>query len=108
MVNVSTITNHIIAMQSENPDLRHMKIIMNKINRSRLIDEKNISEIKENYNEDDYFTTIIPVSADFRVIEERQHTSIYKYKPNSKGATAFRSLAKEVIHEFFQEEEKHI
>lgn len=101
MANVEAITDHIKNMQYVNLELRHMKIVMNKLNRSRMIDKKNIAEIHENFNDKDLFKTIIPVSADFRVVEAERHMTIFKYKTASKGATAFRALAKEVINEFF-------
>jgi len=101
MVNVKTMFNHILSLKGANPDLLHTKMIMNKINRSRLVDKKNIDEIKDTYGDDEYYDTILPVSADFREVERLSHSSIFKYKPRSKGAQAFRELSREIINEFF-------
>ena len=101
MVNIKTITQHIAKIKEQhNPDLRFMKLIKNKLNRSRIIDKKNIDEIYKVYTEKNVFDTVIPISTDFQMIEDRQHTTIYKYKAGSRGATAFRELGKEVIDEY--------
>jgi len=101
LVNIEATTDHIVNMQHLNPDLQHMKIIMNKLNRSRKIDKWIMGEIRDQFTDQDLFETIIPVSADFRNIEAKQHTTIFKYKTASKGANAFRALSREVIREFF-------
>ncbi len=101
MINIKTITEHIGKTKANhNPDLRFMKLIQNKLNKSRIIDRKNIKELYDTYTEKNIFRTVIPVSTDFQMIEDRHHTTIYKYKAGSKGATAFRGLGKEVVDEY--------
>lgn len=100
LVNIEATVEHTIGVQKLNSDLKHMKLIMNKLNRSRNVDKQNIEEIQHRFAKEDLFKTVIPVSADFRNVEAEQHMTIFKYKTTSKGATSFRWLAREVINEF--------
>jgi len=103
LVNIQTLTDHIATVkQTQNPDLKHIKIIMNKLNKSRLVDKKNIKSIYDIFGKDNCFETVIPVSTDFREVERLQHSSIFTYKPGSKGSTAFRCLGREVVNGYLK------
>lgn len=104
LVNIKTLVQHIEEVKkSQNPDLKNIRIVMNKLNRSRLIDKKNMKDIYEVFGKDNCFNTVIPVSADFREVERLGHMSIFGYKPGSKGSTAFRTLGREVVNGYFKE-----
>ncbi len=101
VANVQAVVKHVEGLKKKhNPDLKFIKLAMNKLNKSRKIDKKNVIEIRGAYTTENCFETIIPVSTDFQGAEDEKHTTIFKYRPSSKGATAFRNLGKEVISEY--------
>lgn len=84
-----------------NPELRFLKILINKIDRRKAAHRANIADARERFGEDSIFQTVIPTSSLFERTETLRRETIFSYAKNSKGATAFRKLAVEVL-DFFE------
>jgi len=87
--------------QHGNPNLRFLRILVNKIDRRVSAHKANIDIAKRRFGEDNIFSTTIPTCSDFETIETMKSQSIFSYAQGSKGSTAFRLLATEFL-EFFE------
>lgn len=88
-----------------NPNLRFLKILINKIDRRKSAHKANQDNAKRRFGADNIFQSTIPTSSDFETIESMRQTSIFSYSMRSKGANAFRKLATEFL-QFFEKIKK--
>ncbi|ACN17995.1 ParA-like family protein (ATPase) (plasmid) [Desulforapulum autotrophicum HRM2] len=86
-----------------NPNLRFIKILINKIDRRKSAHKANIQEAQNRFGEENIFETTIPTSSVFETIETMRKTSVFSYSPTSKGAQGFRTFTKEFLS-FFEPE----
>ncbi|MBU2483359.1 MAG: ParA family protein, partial [Proteobacteria bacterium] len=86
---------------SGNPDLRFLKILINKIDRRKSAHKANQANAERRFGADKIFKATIPTSSDFETIEAMRKTTIFSYSMRSKGATAFRKLSVEFL-DFFE------
>ncbi len=80
-----------------NPDLRFLKILINKIDRRKSAHKANQDNAERRFGKENIFTSTVPTSSDFETIETMRQTSIFTYSARSKGAVAFRKLATEFL-----------
>ncbi|MCP3945026.1 MAG: AAA family ATPase [Desulfobacteraceae bacterium] len=85
-----------------NPNLRFLKILINKIDRRKSAHKANQANAERRFGIDNIFKSTIPTSSDFETIETMRQTSIFTYAMRSKGAVAFRTLATEFLN-FFED-----
>lgn len=91
--------------QAGNPDLKFLKILINKIDRRKSAHKANINAAERRFGKESIFDSTIPTSSDFEAIETLKGYSIFSYATRSKGATAFRNLSVEFL-KFFEEIKK--
>jgi len=85
-------------MQNHNPDLRFLKLVMNKADRRTSVAKVMIQEIQRDYP-DDHFKTVLPICTAFQQAEYLNRT-LYEHKgAPGKGTTAYKHLAEELINE---------
>lgn len=84
-----------------NPNLKFLKILINKIDRRKSAHKANIDNAQRRFGKDNIFNATIPTSSDFETIEARKKTTIFSYATRSKGASAFRKLCNEFL-KFFE------
>lgn len=82
--------------KSENPDLRFLRLLINKVDKRTTISKVAIQHIREIFGEDQYFNTTIPINTAFKQAEHLRQT-ILRCKASAPGAKAYRSLAKELL-----------
>lgn len=80
-----------------NPDLRFLRILINKIDRRKSAHKANQANAQRRFGIENIFESTVPTSSDFETIETMQKTSIFTYAARSKGAKAFRNLATEFL-----------
>lgn len=85
---------------SGNPELKFLKILINKIDRRKSAHKANIDSIIDRFGKKNTFKTSIPTSTLFEVIETITKSTIFTKEASSKGAQSFRSLAKEFLDYF--------
>ncbi|MBF0233632.1 MAG: ParA family protein [Desulfamplus sp.] len=86
--------------QTGNPELKFLKILINKIDRRKSAHKANIDAINERFGEDNTFKESIPTSTLFEATETITRASIFTHNATSKGAKAFRNLGKEFLKYF--------
>lgn len=84
-----------------NPDLRFLKILINKIDKRVSAHKANLQNAKNRFGEENLFKKTIPTCADFETIETIKGSTIFSYSQTSKGSAAFRELAVEFL-KFFE------
>lgn len=84
-----------------NPELKLLKILVNKIDRRITAHKANLLNAQEKFGKEDIFKATIPTSAHFEATEMIKRSTVFKSASNSKGAVAFRNLAKEFL-QFFE------
>lgn len=84
---------------SRNPDLRFLRLLVNKVDRRTSMTKVTIDQLNENFSDDQLFQTMIPVNAAFQRAEHELKT-ITRYDPTTLGAKAYRQLAKELLNIF--------
>lgn len=82
--------------ETRNPDLRFLRLLVNKVDRRTVMTKVTIDQLRENFAEDQLFETMIPVNAAFQRAEHELKT-ITRYDPTTLGAKAYRQLAKELL-----------
>jgi len=91
--------NHVLelvsAMQSLNPGLKFLRLVMNKADRRTAVSKAMIAEIEENYK-GQYFTTILPVCTAVQQAEYLRKT-LFAHSPTSQMLSNYKLLAKELI-----------
>jgi chromosome partitioning protein len=86
-----------------NPNLRFLRLLINRSDRRTSISKVIITDINERFGPDQVFKTIIPINTPFQQAEYRKNT-IFSFHPTSKGARAYRELAREFLSIFEKEE----
>jgi chromosome partitioning protein len=81
---------------SRNPDLRFLRLLVNKVDRRTAMTKVTIDQLQENFPEDQLFQTMIPINTAFQRAEHELKT-ITRYDPTTLGAKAYRQLAKELL-----------
>ncbi len=89
-----------LSMKEQNNNLKEFKILINKIDRRKSAHKANISNAQMRFGEENIFNSTIPTSSDFETVEAIKQTTIFNYATRSKGANAFRNLAKEFLNLF--------
>jgi chromosome partitioning protein len=88
--------------ESGNPDLEFLKIIVNKLDKRITAHKANLQYARARFGEENVFKTVIPTTSDFETLETMRGRTIFKYSNRSRGAHAFKALAKEFL-EFFDD-----
>lgn len=86
--------------ESGNPDLRFLKILVNKIDRRKSAHKANLQHAIMRFGKENLFKTIIPTSSDFETLESMRKATIFTFASRTKGAHAFRQLADEFLSIF--------
>ena len=85
--------------QEGNPDLRFLKLIVNRVDKRTAISKAIIEDAVDRFGQDKIFNTVIPVNTAFQQAEFAQKT-IFSFDNNSRGAVAYRKLAIEFLSLF--------
>ena len=85
---------------SGNPQLKFLKILINKIDKRKSAHRANISDIHSRFGDSNIFKVSIPTSTLFEAVETITRSTIFTYQATSKGAQAFRNLGKEFLTYF--------
>ncbi len=80
-----------------NPELKFLKILINKIDRRKSAHKANIDAINDRFGENNTFKETIPTSTLFEATESITKSSIFTHNASSKGATSFRNLGNEFL-----------
>lgn len=78
-----------------NPNLRFLRLLLNKVDRRTSISKATISYINDKFKSDQIFKTNIPICTAFQKAEGVRQT-ILSYAPSSTGAKHYRLLAAEL------------
>lgn len=81
---------------SGNPDLKFLRLLINKVDRRTTISKVAIQHVKKTFGKDQYFDTTIPINSDFKNAEQIRKT-ILRYKASAPGSRAYRKLSDEFI-----------
>ena len=81
---------------SQNKNLRFLRVLINFMDQRTRIAKEIAVKIREAFPSEMVFETEIPVNTTFAQAES-QNSSIFEYDQASRGARAFRALAKEFI-----------
>jgi cellulose biosynthesis protein BcsQ len=81
---------------NRNPDLRFLRLLVNKVDRRTAMTKVTIDQLRKNFPDDQIFETMIPVNASFQRAEHELKT-IIRYDPTTLGAKTYRQLATEVL-----------
>ncbi len=84
--------------EAGNPDLRFMKILINKVDRRTGISKTIINDVKTRFNRSEVFETLIPFNTAIQKAEYAKQSVLHLYG-SSRAARAFRQLAKELLNE---------
>jgi chromosome partitioning protein len=79
-----------------NPDLRFLRLLINKVDRRTTISRVAIQHIKKSFAENQFFQTTIPINTAFKQAEHLRQI-IFRYKSSAPGAKAYRKLAQELL-----------
>ena len=85
---------------SGNPELKFLKILINKIDRRKSAHKANIDAIINRFGNENTFITSIPTSTLFEATETITKSTIFTKEASSKGAQSFRNLGKEFLGYF--------
>ncbi len=78
-----------------NPDLLFLKLAINRVDRRTTISRIVIDDISERFP-DHTFKTVLPTDTSFQQAEYLKRT-IFTHSPTSRGANAYRTLAREFL-----------
>lgn len=81
---------------SANPDLKFLRILMTKVDRRTAVSQVILTQLRQSFGAERMFNTVIPVNTEIQKAELVKKT-IFKLKPFSKGANAYRALVKELL-----------
>ncbi len=82
--------------QTDNPDLRFLRLLINRVDKRTVVTHVIIDDIKERFGESQTFKTHIPVNTPFQQAEYARET-IFNFAATSRGAKSYRALATELI-----------
>lgn len=82
--------------ESGNPDLKFLKILINRVDLRTGISRVIIADVNERFSDGQVFKTTIPSNTAFQQAEYLKET-IFSHSPTCRGAKAFRTLAGELI-----------
>jgi len=82
--------------QSGNPDLRFLRLLINRVDRRTSISQLIINDINDRFGSNKVFKNTIPIGTQFQKAEYRKET-IFSHDSGSRGATAYRKLAREFL-----------
>ncbi|MDP2645667.1 MAG: ParA family protein [Desulfobacterales bacterium] len=85
--------------ESGNPDLRFLKLLMNRVDLRTAISRIIIDDIKKRFSPQQIFKTVIPSNTAIQQAEYAKET-IFTLNPASLAAKAYRNLAKEFLTVF--------
>lgn len=77
-----------------------LKILLNKMDMRKTVHKNVLMDLIDRYGKESMFETIIPTSTLFEQTEYLKACTIFRHKASSKGATAFRALAVELMSFF--------
>jgi len=98
MAGVKNILDLMASLKEDiNPNLNSSKILTNRVDRRVSACMANIDNVKMKFGEDNIFNSSIPSSADFQTAEALPPNTVFTLNPKSKGAHAFREIAKEFL-----------
>jgi cellulose biosynthesis protein BcsQ len=83
--------------ENGNPDLKFLRLLINKVDRRTSISRVAIQHIKNSFKADQFFETTIPINTAFKQAEHFRQT-IFRYKSSAPGAKAYRKLAQELLN----------
>ncbi|GAH13023.1 unnamed protein product, partial [marine sediment metagenome] len=83
-----------------NPELKFLKILINKIDRRKSAHKANIDAINDRFGDENTFEASIPTSTLFEAAETITKSTIFTNDASSKGAQSFRNLGKEFLGYF--------
>jgi len=81
---------------SGNPDLKFLRLLINRVDKRTSVGRVLIKDVTKRFGADQIFKTTIPINSPFQKAEYLNET-IFNRSPTSKGATAYRNLAKEIL-----------
>ncbi len=84
---------------TDNPDLRFLRLLINRVDKRTVVTHVIIDDIKERFGENQTFKTLIPVNTPFQQAEYAKET-IFNFAATSRGARSYRALATELISIF--------
>jgi chromosome partitioning protein len=82
--------------ESGNPDLKFLRMLLNRVDKRTSISRVIISDVHERFGKDMVFKESIQINTPFQQAEYQKET-IFSYRPTSRGAAAYRNLAKEFL-----------
>lgn len=85
--------------ESGNPDLKFLRMLINRVDKRTSVSKVIIDDLNERFGKERIFSTMVPVNTPFQQAEYVKKT-IFNYAPTSRGAKAYRQLAKEFIKIF--------
>ncbi len=85
--------------KSGNPDLRFLRLLVNRVDKRTSISKAIIADISERFGKNQIFATAIPTATQFQQSEYLKKT-ILAHEPSSRGSKAYRELAKEFLSIF--------
>lgn len=80
---------------THNPDLRFLRLLLNKVDRRTTVSRILIDQIRATYT-DKVFDTVAPINTDVQQAELAKK-SVVRFAPRSLGSKAFRKLAAELL-----------
>jgi chromosome partitioning protein len=84
---------------SGNSDLRFLRLLINQVDRRTSIANVIIADLNERFGEDQLFKITIPINTPFQKAEYFKET-IFAFDAKTRGAGAYRNLAKEFLKIF--------
>ena len=78
-----------------NPDLKFLRLLINRVDLRTSVSKVIVADVTDRFP-DQVFNTSIPTDTGFQQAEYTKET-LFSYKPTSRGAKAYRKLAKEMI-----------
>jgi cellulose biosynthesis protein BcsQ len=79
-----------------NPNLRFLRLLINKLDRRTQISRISISELKKMFDKTEVFETTIPTNTAIQQAE-MDRKSIIRFNPSVRGSVAYRNLADELL-----------
>ncbi|MFP4475043.1 MAG: ParA family protein [Desulfatibacillaceae bacterium] len=81
---------------SGNPDLNTFRLLINRVDKRTAISRIILDDIRQRFSEGQVLNTTIPVNTAFQQAEYANET-VFRYHATSRGAKAYRALAREVM-----------
>ncbi|GAG01420.1 unnamed protein product [marine sediment metagenome] len=89
--------------QNGNPDLRFLRLLINRADRRTSISRVIIGDLNERFGPEQVFKTVVPLGTAFQQAEYANET-VFKRFRSCKGAIAYRQLAREFLSIFSEEQ----